>query len=139
MVPGEWPFPIQDGLVDDLLSADPALGLLVRNEIAARDLESGVEEPCDEGQLETARHRVALGPAGRGRRLQAPALGLGELDQDLVEVERLADRFAHGRQHRFRRHRLRQLRGDMEQLLETGLMALKPLPLLRRLERERRV
>ena len=27
----------------------------------------------------------------------------------------------------------------MEQLLETGLMALKPLPLLRRLERERRV
>ena len=49
MVPGEGPFPVQDGLVDDLLPPDPALGLLGRNEIAARDLELGVEEPCDDG------------------------------------------------------------------------------------------
>ena len=45
VVPGSRPASVANRLVDDLAAADPALGLIARDEVAAGDLEARLEEP----------------------------------------------------------------------------------------------
>ncbi len=98
-------------------------GLLVGQQVAAAELEGGVEQEQDLlGRHLPARLRAAR-PADRRARREQPARGVDELDDDLLEAERLADAAAHGLHDGFDGRLLGELRRDGEQLLERGAMA----------------
>ena len=110
MIPGCRTASVANRLVDDLAGVDPALGLVAWNEVAAGDLEARLEQLGDARKLEHGSPRLfVLVPTGARRWAKQLGALLAELDQDLVESERLLHGLADGVEDRLHRHRLRQL------------------------------
>jgi hypothetical protein len=138
-VPRERPAAVLDRRVRRAGAAGPCERLLAREEVAALDLEHGVEH----GDQIRARQReiepgIARAPARGAARREAATVVL-ERDDDLLEGERVVDAVRDGVEDVALAAERGQARGDLEQLGEGRAQARRGSRHLRVLERARDV
>src|SRR6266536_915439 len=116
----------------------PARRLVVREQVAALDLEHGVEQPFDVAQEHRLALRVLDLPAHGGARIEPP-LAVAKRREDVLESERVAYAGTHRAQDLVGDRLCGQPRRHGEQPLERYLVTGRVRRLLRSLDRERRV
>ncbi len=138
-VPGVRAAPVELRRVRDLLAGDEAFGLVIRDEVAAFDLERRIEERQDVRQIDRGREDAVAVPADSRPCAHLARQRIGQQDEDVLEAERVAHTNAHPLHDRVRARVRRETSRHPQQLLER-----KPVPrcvrrLLCRLQRDRSV
>ena len=113
----------------------PRPGLVVRDQVAALDLEARIEQRLEPPAAERRAERLAVA-ARLGAGHVEVGRGVVQLDGDLAEAERAADAFADRVEHLAHRAGLGHARGDLEQALEREPVAGGVGRLLRGLHRQ---
>ena len=116
-VPGPGATAVHHRPVHAVAGREPQHRLLVREQVAALDLERRVEK----GRELPHRERSVLGqlverPAGRRTRDEHPRPGVGELNRDLPEPQRVPDPLAGRLEDRLDRRRLGEPRRHLQEL-----------------------